>query len=478
MGASIAVVISGFFAILCVVTVVIGGGRPHGDDTLEARKCIDADAISSVSTRQLHAQLERLTSHSTFFSIFRVALDKKCPFWADNGQCSIRECSVCNCAPHEIPTAWRQEKEGCKTRQPSPGNVDRSLPKFLADAKKKSALSSWEKSIWYVEDAESEAEFVDLRKNPEAYTAYTGAHANSIWSAIYEENCFEFARACESGTCQPGTCKEERVFYRLISGVHTSITAHLAKHYRFPDGTWGENAKIFRERIALYPERIKNLNVALAVTIRAIAKASINISPDNYAYVTGDATNDKFTSNQLQNVLDNSLLDPHCTKPPFDESDMFVSGVSKHRLTQFRGKFHNISKIMDCVGCEKCRLWGKLQFLGIGTALRILFEDHDVVPKLSRNQVIALVNLLHKLTSSALWVEKMEAQARHNRQNAGVNYIFGAALAFVAVILFSLSVSSSREKNKERGKDKGGGTRKKMRNEEEEEKRNETRKER
>jgi hypothetical protein len=33
-----------------------------------------------------------------------------------------------------------------------------------------------------------------------------------------------------------------------------------------------------------------------------------------------------------------------------------------------------LSAIMDCVGCEKCRLWGKLQVLGLGTALKILFS--------------------------------------------------------------------------------------------------------
>lgn len=32
------------------------------------------------------------------------------------------------------------------------------------------------------------------------------------------------------------------------------------------------------------------------------------------------------------------------------------------------------SALMDCVGCEKCRLWGKLQVLGLGTALKILFS--------------------------------------------------------------------------------------------------------
>lgn len=30
---------------------------------------------------------------------------------------------------------------------------------------------------------------------------------------------------------------------------------------------------------------------------------------------------------------------------------------------------------MDCVDCDKCRLWGKLQTHGIGTALKILFTQ-------------------------------------------------------------------------------------------------------
>lgn len=29
---------------------------------------------------------------------------------------------------------------------------------------------------------------------------------------------------------------------------------------------------------------------------------------------------------------------------------------------------------MDCVACDKCRLWGKVQTTGLGTALKILFE--------------------------------------------------------------------------------------------------------
>jgi hypothetical protein len=31
---------------------------------------------------------------------------------------------------------------------------------------------------------------------------------------------------------------------------------------------------------------------------------------------------------------------------------------------EFRDKFYNITRIMDCVACDKCKLWGKLQVTG------------------------------------------------------------------------------------------------------------------
>ena len=46
----------------------------------------------------------------------------------------------------------------------------------------------------------------------------------------------------------------------------------------------------------------------------------------------------------------------------FDEGAMFAGGYQAAKLKEeFRQHFRNISRIMDCVGCDKCRLWGKLQ---------------------------------------------------------------------------------------------------------------------
>jgi hypothetical protein len=62
--------------------------------------------------------------------------------------------------------------------------------------------------------------------------------------------------------------------------------------------------------------------------------------------------------------------------------------IDKRELKQeFKMHFRNISRIMDCVGCEKCKIHGKLQILGLGTALKILLEDRTC-ETLQRNEII------------------------------------------------------------------------------------------
>jgi hypothetical protein len=61
---------------------------------------------------------------------------------------------------------------------------------------------------------------------------------------------------------------------------------------------------------------------------------------------------------------------------PSYDSRLFTRAVADYQILkeQFKTHFRNVSRIMDCVGCDKCRLWGKLQVSGFGTALKILFE--------------------------------------------------------------------------------------------------------
>jgi len=81
-----------------------------------------------------------------------------------------------------------------------------------------------EKDFCVIENEFSEGMYVDLLENPEGYTGYSGPSATKIWDSIYKENCFMQAGAAE-------VCTEKRVFYRLISGMHASIGAHLSGRF-------------------------------------------------------------------------------------------------------------------------------------------------------------------------------------------------------------------------------------------------------
>ncbi len=117
-------------------------------------------------------------------------------------------------------------------------------------------------------------------------------------------------------------------------------------------------------------------------------------------------------------------------------TNKFRKGNEKEQIAlkqQFKEHFRNISAILDCVACEKCRLWGKLQINGLGTALKVLFELNDkdadqegleitknqqdptkkVAKTLSlsknnnlqRTEIIALINLMDRLSESVKFTE-------------------------------------------------------------------------
>lgn len=49
---------------------------------------------------------------------------------------------------------------------------------------------------------------------------------------------------------------------------------------------------------------------------------------------------------------------------PFDEGRLWKGANAAELRQDLQKHFQNITRVMDCVGCEKCKLWGKLQILG------------------------------------------------------------------------------------------------------------------
>ena len=94
---------------------------------------------------------------------------------------------------------------------------------------------------------------------------------------------------------------------------------------------------------------------------------------------------------------------------PFSSSNAWNLQIIK---SEFKEHFRNVSRIMDCVGCDKCRLWGKLQVTGLGTALKLLFSTDSTSPPtsppllISRGELVSFVNVLHRLSESLAAIER------------------------------------------------------------------------
>ncbi|KAF1986242.1 endoplasmic oxidoreductin [Aulographum hederae CBS 113979] len=300
----------------------------------------------------------------------------------------------------------------------------------------------------------SKGDYVSLVDNPERFTGYGGAGAHQVWEAIYRENCFakpqpekdneelstgmssspfgfsnlQQAQAAqdlrnvikEHGVQQglekaiakgdsswpfdenlefEDSCVEKRVFYRVISGMHASISTHLCNEFlNQTTGEWGPNVDCYAQRLHHHPERISNLYFNYALLLRAAGKLRAHMS--NYQFCSADPQQDLLTKGLVLSLANAIPAGPEI----FDESTMFVGPEAVGLKEDFRNRFRNVSRVMDCVGCDKCRLWGKLQTAGYGTALKILFEfdenDSSNDPPLRRTELVALVNTLDRVSTS------------------------------------------------------------------------------
>lgn len=132
---------------------------------------------------------------------------------------------------------------------------------------------------------------------------------------------------------------------------------------------------------------------------------------------------------------------------PSSSSDYSDTPYGKRRLQQeFRDRFRNITRIMDCVSCEKCRVWGKLQILGIGTAIKVLLTPAAALHgwgsggSLSRQEVVALINTLNQLaTSVAFAANAGELELDSKIEEVGHTILLGSTQG-VPVLLAACAV--------------------------------------
>ena len=264
------------------------------------------------------------------------------------------------------------------------------------------------------------AKWVDLLDNPERWTGYNGS---KIWTAIHDENCI-----LDNSKEQ---CFEERVLRKLLSGMHASISLHIAESW-FPPSKkrgrvdWTANPAIYKKTFANNPERIMNVHFAFVVMLRALEKAKPVLYDHDYRLDPslrreGDLKGEeaKRTQTLVRRLLDSNIL-TSCSGvfSAFDESLLFSDGENPSTAyalkTNFKGVFHNISSVLDCVTCQKCKLHGKVVLMGLGTALKILLTPETVLQEqnvLEPIEVVALINSIGKLSSAITAIDVLSRQS-------------------------------------------------------------------
>lgn len=111
-----------------------------------------------------------------------------------------------------------------------------------------------------------------------------------------------------------------------------------------------------------------------ALVVRAVNRVHEQLLFNNYT--TGLCEqNDQLTLIYMTSLLAKTI--GQCSDS-FNETQFFSNEDDSFNqnllLNEIQDKFYNISKVFDCIGCDKCRLNGKVQITGLGTAMKILFS--------------------------------------------------------------------------------------------------------
>ena len=444
----------------------------------------NVEEVQSANEHQLHEILAELTN-TTYFRLFPVDLNRPCKFWnKPDAEAGAEEAQTCSAAPPdtsavaggfadagtsaafgesapEPPTMCSldlasESATAAKWADTPTTPVDTTISthehrSLEGSAPEDEACAEDRPEFWldmcegggHGASASASAEHVNLQLNPEGWTGYNGSH---VWEAIYHENCLR-------GVSDPDDmCYEERVLYRLLSGMHASVNTHIALKAKPPRRNtpgrevWSPDPARFQRMYGEHPDRLRNMHFSFVVLLRALRKASDALAQMDVA-LGHDPDEDARTAALLRRLLDTHILSS-CSGVfgAFDESALFSAvaeemGAGKEAVddvgapeslaslkSQFKGVFRNISDVMDCVSCQKCKLHGKLQLLGLGTALKVLLLPEDMhAAALSRAEIIAFINTAAKFSHAILKAPELASAAA--RQEAGRDGDDGAEAA-------------------------------------------------
>lgn len=161
-------------------------------------------------------------------------------------------------------------------------------------------------------------------------------------------------------------------------------------------------------------EYLKNLYFVFLLELRALHKAGSYLLTKVNWQSSGDQLETREAIKDVLKVIGNFQW-------RFDED---LLNLQAFRNAEFAEHFHNISTtIMDCVACDKCKLWGKVQTHALGTAFKILLTDFNNKVQLSkfhlhRHEISTLFNGITRLSNSINSLEQFNGMIKRPNEPA------------------------------------------------------------
>lgn len=190
---------------------------------------------------------------------------------------------------------------------------------------------------------------INLLNNPETNTGYRYG-ASDVWTYIY-------------------SLGNDLEYQSIINGIKFSILVHICRFYVNIGGEYFANIKLFTDCYE-YANYV-NFLWLLRFVYSAFGKYDFSKHVLN--------SNEMHLIEEIKNVITSTIRD--------------VQRID----IKIIHKIQACLKIINCVSCEKCKLWGKIQFSGLITAIKI---NNDIEDQ-SMNDIVLFVNLMARLTTTA-----------------------------------------------------------------------------
>ena len=367
------------------------------------------------NNHKLCDSLQKL-KQTLFFKIFKINLDPECSVFHQEMICRDTACQICECSNNEVPRVWKQPSgidENIVTTIDDPFN--KWVEKFNVDTKQ-----------WLLkEDIDpKDGTYINLLKNPEGYTGYRGAH---IWNAIFKENCYSDSYS--------SLCVEDKIFSNIFMGWLVNTNFQIGCNFRNRNTNDKYiNISYVTTKFLYHKDKIDYLFFLYSLMLKAVNKAIPYLL--EYDYSSGNKTEDQMTLKIIKEIFRYELQNIDLIEDSFKDTIEYFENnfISSNKIPTLIIRFRNISSIIDCVTCSKCRMHAKLEVFGIATMLKIMFasSSEELKKFMSRNELVSFINLFAKLSKSVNNVHEIDLMIKKAHRNLKMKKF--KCISFVGII--------------------------------------------